>query len=193
MSISTYNVKLDNLVYGGDALGRLPDGRAVFVPYGLPGETVRLRIVEEKAHHARAELLEVMQASPQRIAPRCVHFGACGGCHYQHMAYSDQLAAKTAILKDQLQRLGGLADVPVRPAVASPQEWNYRNAVQFHLNREGRLGYHRAGTQAVLPIQECFLPEPSLADLWPQLVFEPKSGISRLNLRLGMDDDCPGK
>src|SRR5512135_3304920 len=90
-----YEVNLTGLVYGGDALGRLPDGRAVFVPFGLPGERVRLRLVEEKRGHARAELVEVLAPSPQRIQPRCAHFGYCGGCQYQHLPYPEQLAAKT--------------------------------------------------------------------------------------------------
>jgi 23S rRNA (uracil1939-C5)-methyltransferase len=184
----TCDVILDTLVFGGDALGRLPDGRAVFVPYGLPGEKVRLRIVEEKAHHARAELVEVLQASSQRIAPRCSHFGECGGCHYQHLAYENQLAAKTAILRDQLQRIGRLESVPLQAPVASPVEWNYRNNIQFHLTPDGKLGYHRAGTQQVFPIQECFLPEDPLGNLWPQLNFEPIADIQRIDLRVGADE-----
>ncbi len=189
MNSPTYDVTVETLVFGGDALGRLPDGRAVFVPYALPGETVRLRIVEEKAHHARGALVEVLQASPQRITPRCAHFGVCGGCHYQHLAYTDQLTAKTTILRDQLQHIGGMEAIPLQPPVASPQEWYYRNTVQFHLAQDGKLGYHRAGTQVVFPIKECFLPNPPLTDLWGQLAFEPIADLQRIHLRAGAGDD----
>ena len=102
-------------------MGRLLDGRAVFVPFGLPGERVRVRLTEEKRGFARAELVEVLEASAQRIEPRCIHFGLCGGCHYQHMPYEMQLEAKAEILRDQLERIGGLEDPPVQPCVPSPQ------------------------------------------------------------------------
>ncbi len=180
---------LDTLVYGGEALGRLPDGRAVFVPFALPGETVRARVVEEKRSHLKTELLEVLQASPQRVAPFCVHYGACGGCHYQHLPYEAQLAAKTAILKDQLERIGGLKDAPIHPAVASPNPTHYRNHIQFHLTSQGKLGYRQARSEQVLAIQECHLPEAALDALWPQLDFEAIPEIERVGLRLGVEED----
>src|SRR5574340_708951 len=88
------------LAYGGDALGRLDDGRAVFVPFGVPGERVRVRLTEQRQHFARGAIVDVLTASPERIHPRCRHFGVCGGCHYQHMSYADQLRAKSDILRD---------------------------------------------------------------------------------------------
>ncbi|MGA7271376.1 MAG: TRAM domain-containing protein, partial [Acidimicrobiia bacterium] len=108
-----HEVELTTHTYGGDSLGRLPDGRAVFVPFSWPGETVRVRLVEEKRGFARAELLEVIQPAPDRIEPRCKHFGRCGGCHYQHMPYEAQLEAKAAIVSDQLTRIGKIEDPPV--------------------------------------------------------------------------------
>ncbi len=111
MASNLQTVKLEKLTYGGDALGRLPDGRVVFVPFGLPDETVRLRMVEEKRGHVRAELVEILEPSPERIAPRCRHYGVCGGCHYQHLDYQAQLTAKTGILLDQLKRLGRVGDL----------------------------------------------------------------------------------
>ena len=185
----TLDVRPLSLVYGGDAFGRLPDGRAVFVPFALPGELVRVRLVEQKRGHARAELLEVLEPSPDRITPRCPHYTVCGGCHYQHLAYPAQLVAKTAILAEQLRRLGGLVEVPIQPAVPSPQPWNYRNHVQFHLTAEGRLGFQRAGSERVVPIQECHLPMPLINQVWPQIELEPLPGVERLGLRTGTDDE----
>ncbi|HEX7395423.1 MAG TPA: TRAM domain-containing protein, partial [Anaerolineaceae bacterium] len=74
-----FEVDLVALVYGGDAMGRLPDGRAFFVPFGLPGERVRARLIEEKRGYARGQLLEILKPSPLRINPRCSHFTECGG------------------------------------------------------------------------------------------------------------------
>src|SRR5512140_308081 len=84
------DVDIINLVYGGDAMGRLPDGRAVFVPYVLPGERVRLRLTEQKKGFARGKLVEVLQPAPERVEPQCANYAACGGCHYMHMTYAAQ-------------------------------------------------------------------------------------------------------
>lgn len=184
---------LTTLTYGGDAMGRDSTGRAVFVPFGLPGETVRVRLVEERKNFARAELVVVLQPSPRRIAPRCVHFGQCGGCHYQHLSYADQLAAKTEIIRDQLMRIGKIENPPVREIVPSPVEWNYRNHIQFHLDENARLGFIRAGAESarhespysVLPITECHLPEEPLNALWPNLQFEAGTPLERVALRAG--------
>ncbi len=185
LSPSTFEIDLEKLTYGGDALGRLEDGRAVFVPFGLPGERVRVRIVEEKRGHVRAELMEVLQASPDRISPKCAHFGICGGCHYQHMSYESQLKAKTEILRDQLTRIGKIERPPVRPAVASYAPWNYRNHIQFHLTKDGKLGYVNHKADGIFAVSECHLPETSIDELWPQLDFDSESEIQRVSIRSG--------
>ena len=181
-------VELTTLTHGGEALGRLPDGRAIFVPYALPGERVRARVVAEKPRYARADLLEVLSPAPERVQPRCAHFGLCGGCHLQHLRYEQQLDAKTAILRDQLQRIGGISEPPFLPAVAG-QPWNYRNHVQFHLTGEGRLGYFTRRGESVFPIQECHLPETPINQIWPHLEFEYIPGLERIGIRLGVEDD----
>ena len=184
----TYEVTLTTLTYGGDALGRLPDSRAVFVPFGLPGERVRIRLTEEKRGFARGEIIEILQAVPERISPRCKHFGQCGGCHYQHMPYEMQLKVKADILRDQLQRIGKIENPPIQPIVSSPNAWNYRNHIQFHLD-DGKLGFQASASNKMIPISECHLPEKSINSLWPQLEFESNSGIERVSIRAGMNDE----
>ena len=180
------------LAYGGDAMGRLEDGRAVFVPFGLPGERVRIRLTDEKRGFARGELVEILEAPPPRIIPRCKHFGVCGGCHYQNLPYEEQLKAKREILRDQLTRIGRIENPPVQDMVASPNPWNYRNHVQFHLTEEGKLGYVGAGTsfaKGIIPITECHLPEEPINSLWPKLEFEPATNIERISFRVGKEND----
>ena len=189
-SSKEFNLVLEKYTYGGDAMGRLEDGRAVFVPFGLPGERVRIRLTEEKRNFARGELEEVLESSPQRILPRCKHFGICGGCHYQHLPYEEQLSAKTEILRDQLTRIGKLENPPVQKMVASPGPWNYRNHVQFHLTENGRLGYIRAQAPTVFAVEECHLPEGPLNEIWPQLEFEPGTDVERVALRAGKDHEA---
>jgi 23S rRNA (uracil1939-C5)-methyltransferase len=189
MTSDLITVKLEKPTYGGAALGRLEDGRAVFVPFALPSETVRAQIVEEKRGHVRAKLVEVLTPSPERITPRCKHFGQCGGCHYQNLSYAAQLATKTEILRDQLMRIGKIENPPVESAIPSPREWNYRNHVQFHLTGNGKLGFVSASGAGILPITECHLPKTPLNDLWPQLEFDPGLGLERVSLRLGADEE----
>jgi 23S rRNA (uracil1939-C5)-methyltransferase len=184
-----HEVNLTTLTYGGEAMGRLQDGRAVFVPFGLPGERVRVRLTEEKKGFARGEIVEILEASPQRIQPRCIHFGVCGGCHYQNLAYHDQLKAKTDILRDQLKRIGKIENPPVGPIVASPDEWNYRNHIQFHLTEDGKLGYINAKGRAVMPVVECHLPESGINGFWPELQFESKADVDRVGIRSGQDEE----
>lgn len=185
-----HDITLTTLTYGGEAMGRLPDGRAVFVPFGLPGELVRLRLVQEKRSFARAELLEVLQPSPERITPKCRHFGVCSGCHYQNLSYERQLLVKTDILQDQLQRIGKIESPPIQPMMACPNPFNYRNHIQFHLTENGKLGFVEANTKSkVFPIQECHLPEDAINKLWPELEIEPNDEIARVSLRAGFDED----
>jgi 23S rRNA (uracil1939-C5)-methyltransferase len=187
--MNEFEITCTTLTYGGQALGHLPDGRVVFVPFALPGETIRARLVKEKRGYAEAELLAVITPSPERIAPRCRHFMDCGGCHYQHMTYETQLAAKTQILRDQLTRLAGLADPPVEPAVPSPHPWYYRNHVQFHRAADGRLGFQAARSRQIVPITECHLPEERLNEVWLRGV---KSHEERVSLRVGSDGRVQG-
>src|SRR5512140_2768486 len=186
---TSFNLTLSGLVFGGDSVSRLPDGRAVFVPFGLPGEQVRVRIVEEKKRHARGVIEEILVPSPLRIQPRCVHFGECAGCQYQHMPYVEQLKVKEAILVDLLRK-AGIADPPVRPIRPAPDEWAYRNLLQFMLTVDGKLAYARHDTGEPLAIRECFLPEGSLNEIWPALEFEAESGSEAVDLRLGSDEDA---
>jgi len=191
----TFDIQLEKHTYGGDAMGRLPDpltgagGRAVFVPFGLAGEKVRVRLVEEKKNFARGEILEILETSKDRIQPTCKHFGECGGCHYQHLPYEKQLEIKTEILIDQLKRIGKIDNPSVQPMVACPNPFNYRNHIQFSLDKSGKIGFQAPNSNKIIPITECHLPESSINAFWHQLEFEPETDIERVSLRAGKDDD----
>ena len=187
--MQSVEVELTGMAYGGDAIGRLADGRAVFVPFALAGEKVRVELVDQKRGHARARLLEVLKPAEGRIEPRCRHFGVCGGCHYQHIDYAHQLENKTNILKDQFLRIANINNAPVQRMVPAPEEWNYRNTIQFHLTPDGKLGYQAALSHHVVEISECHLPESELNETWPLLDFETIPGLERLELRQGIGGD----
>jgi 23S rRNA (uracil1939-C5)-methyltransferase len=177
------------MTYGGQSLGHLPDGRAIFVPFVLPGEIASVRLTSEKQHHVQGEIVALQKTVSERIQPRCRHFGTCGGCHYQHLGYADQLSRKTSILKEQMQRIGKLMDLPMSGTVPSPDPWYYRNYVQFHLDPQGKLGYIQQHTQEVLAIGECHLPQAALNQVWPQVHFEAIPGLERIGLRVGLEDE----
>jgi 23S rRNA (uracil1939-C5)-methyltransferase len=179
---------LSTLSYGPEAIGR-HEGQAIFVPFSIPGETVRVQIVEQRKSYARARLLEVLSASPDRAAPRCPHFGVCGGCHWQHLSYPAQLKWKQAVVADQLKRIGGFENPPVRETSPSPAPFDYRNQVQFALTPEGKLGFYALHSDQVLPIRVCHIIQPELLGLFASLDVERPPGLTRVSLRAGADDD----
>jgi 23S rRNA (uracil1939-C5)-methyltransferase len=145
--------------------------------------------VTDKKKYARAELLDVLEPSPYRVDPRCQHFETCGGCHYQHIVYEQQLVIKRQILQDQLQRIGGIKNPQIEETIPSPAKYNYRNQIQFHISEGKKPGFIRANKRGIVEISECHLPQESLNDLWPLLEVEPKTGVSSIALRLGAEDD----
>lgn len=162
----------------GEALGR-HEGMVVFVPFGLPGETVRVRLVERKRTFGRGEIVERLTDAADRVAPLCPYFGRCGGCDWQHVDYAEQLRFKTALVAEQLARIGKLPDPPVRPCVPSPTAYEYRNHARLHVTAEGRAGYRAARSHAIVPVADCPICEPplraALAELAAQRV-DPAAG-----------------
>lgn len=196
--METLELAIQNLNHAGEGLARHA-GRVVFVPYALPGEIVRAEIIQAKKGFARARLLEVITPAPERIPPSCRHYFSldpgrgparpCGGCQLQHLAYPAQLAFKQSQVAEQLRRVGGLADPPVRPARPAATPWGYRNHLQFALMADGRLAYKAAGSDAAVPIQECPIAEPGLMDLFGRLKFESVPDVQRVSLRAGAEAD----
>lgn len=155
----TQLVQVEKPVYGGASLARI-DGKAVFIPLTLPGERVRIRMVEEKRGYAVAEAEEIVAPAAERITPACKHFGTCGGCSYQHANYDAQLGFKQAILRETLERAG--VSVPTEVGVVSGAPWGYRNRIRLAFDAAGNLGYRGRRSHAVVPIQECPIAAPIL-------------------------------
>lgn len=174
-------VQATGIAHGGDAVAR-HEGRVVFVPYLIPGEEAFVEIVEEKANYLRAWPVEVVSPSPDRVEPLCLHFGVCGGCHWQHISYQRQLDLRQEVLQSQLARIAHLPDATIRPPLPADQPWYYRNNVQLHLDQEGQLGFIRARGHEVLPISECHIMHPLVWDMWSALEIE-FPGLERITLR----------
>ncbi len=188
------NVTCTGVAHGGEAVGRLADGRAVFVPYAIPGERVRVRVTEVRPRFARAELVEVLEPSPDRVEPPCPHFGPgrCGGCAWQHIRPAAQAELKARLVREQLAHVGGLDAVPVRPtlrpeAPGQPEGFGYRERATLTAGADGRLGFLRAASHEVHPVDRCPLLALPLQELPGQLGRHPAG--SRVRLRHGVRDE----
>lgn len=165
---------MEKLVYGGDGLARL-DGRVVFAPFVLPGERISVQAEREKPGLIHASTVKILEPSPSRVAAPCPVFGRCGGCHYQHAPYADQLAAKRAILEEELRRLGKIAP-PEEIAVIAGEPWGYRNRVQLRVEK-GRLGYLEMRSHRMCGIAQCPIASPKLnqaIDVLNRMLHDPK-------------------
>jgi 23S rRNA (uracil1939-C5)-methyltransferase len=147
------DLKIQDVAFGGKGVGR-ENGKATFVPYTIEGETVSAEIVREKKQFAEAELVGVKETSPHRVIPECPYFGRCGGCAYQHIDYEHQLAIKWRQVRDVLQRIGKLKEVPMRPIIPSPQQYGYRNRITVHA-RNDVIGFFRRDSNHLIDIERC--------------------------------------
>jgi tRNA/tmRNA/rRNA uracil-C5-methylase (TrmA/RlmC/RlmD family) len=188
------DVTCGGVAHGGEAVARLADGRAVFVPYAIPGERVRVRVTEVRPRFARAELVEVLEPSPERVAPPCPHFGPgrCGGCTWQHIRPAAQAELKARLVREQLAHVGGLDAVEVRAtlrpeAPGQPEGFGYRERATLTAGEDGRLGFLRAASHEVHPVDRCPLLAPPLQDLPGRLGRHPAG--SRVRLRHGARDE----
>jgi len=175
---------IDRLAYGGRGVGRV-DRVVVFGPGVAPGDRVRARPWRIKSGYAEADLAAVDVPSALRAVPPCPHFGPCGGCIWQHVAYEAQTAAKEDIVRDSLAHLGGVRDVEVRPIIAMADPWRYRNKMEFAFHPDGSLGLHRRGAfDRVVAIDACLLQSDAANDIL-RLVreFADGAGLSRYDAR----------
>jgi 23S rRNA (uracil1939-C5)-methyltransferase len=153
-------LRIEKPIYGGAGLAR-SEGKAIFVPFTLPGEEVEAHIVEDKGGYATAELDAVIEPRAERVPPPCPYFGACGGCHYQHAAYPAQVEIKIAILHETLER-AKIREIPeIDALIGDPLA--YRNRVRLHVQSNPfSLCYKKRNSHANLPIDNCPIAAPSL-------------------------------
>jgi len=159
-------LRIKSIAAGGEGFGAL-DGKGVFVRGTAPGELVRCRITEGHKTWARAELLEITEASVDRTEPVCPLYGICGGCDLQHLSYDAQLDAKTAILRETFRRIGGF-DPPV-PMVIPSLPWEYRNRMQLHcipqlhdISQKNAFGFKARKSNDIIPVVDCPVADPGI-------------------------------
>ena len=199
----TIELEIADMAHGGQAIGR-HSGKPVFVPYTLPGESIRARITGERGAVLFARGTQLKAASADRARPRCRHFGPgrCWGCHWQHIHYAAQLLLKQDVLADQLMRVGKLPErlieSAMRPVAAAPQEWEYNHRLKLIRSKDGKWGYRRQEGQSIEAITECHIVHPELLELLAELDLEynrarqmslQRGSDGRMMLILEMDDE----
>ncbi len=148
---------IQSLTNSGDGLGRLDD-RVVFVPYTLPGDKVKIKITQRKKTFALAEVVEILEPGEGRVDPKCNYFEQCGGCDWQHVPYAAQLEAKEHQLRDTLERIGSLGQIPIEPIASSEQHFGYRNRIQGEI-RNGEFHYKRRRSDQRIAVKRCEIAE----------------------------------
>lgn len=167
-------VTIDSIGAGGAGVGRLPDGRVVFVQRTAPGDRALVEITREKKRWAAGRLLRVVEPGAGRRSAPCPHYRRCGGCTIEHLEYEQQLRIKSSIVMETLKRIGRI-EVPPPHVTASPDEFRYRNRVSFTLVRreDGTVaaGFHdiERPDRVVDISADCLMPEPPIAVAWQRL------------------------
>jgi len=176
-------LKIDTLAYGGQGVARVDDF-VVFVNGAIPGQTVRARIFKKKKSYAEARVLAVIRESPFAVAPKCRHFGSCGGCRLQNLSYEQQVRSKGDQVQEMIIRIGGISDFRMLPTLPSKDIYYYRNKMEFSFSRNRwltpeeiaskaaiekealYLGFHAKGFfDKVIDLQECHLVVPIAAEI----------------------------
>jgi 23S rRNA (uracil1939-C5)-methyltransferase len=189
-------VRILRLAAGGDGVGKLPDGRTVFVPRTAPGDLVELAQLSEHKRFARARLQRMLEPSPHRVEPRCPHYvrDDCGGCQLQHVDNQIQLESRRGFVGDALRRIAK-RDVPDPPIVRADKTYDYRTKLTLHVQAAGRrIGLYRYhGADHVFDLVRCHITVPELMELW-QVVRELRTllppKVEQVVLRLDRTGGC---
>lgn len=166
-------LRIDSLTNLGAGLGRI-DGWVVFVPYTLPGERVLARVFRNDKNFSQADLVEVLEASPDRVVPRCPVFGLCGGCQYQHLSYERQLEWKARQVAELMKHMAGI-EFEVNPCLSSEQLWEYRSKITPHFEKPkdgvmGEIGFLAIGRRSQLvDVPRCEIAMAEINDALPEI------------------------
>ncbi|HKN38370.1 MAG TPA: TRAM domain-containing protein, partial [Acidimicrobiia bacterium] len=179
------DVAVTGIAAGGEGVGRLGDGRAVFVRGALPGERVRVTVTEERSRFARAVIAEVVEAAPERVAPPCPRVAeGCGGCDWQHVAPAAQRELKARIVVDALRRIGRIEPPEPDPGPELPTE-GWRTTVRALVDDDGRAGFRRHHAHDPLAVGDdgCLVAHPLVDEVLRAGRFPPP--VREVTIRAG--------
>lgn len=170
---------IDSLTNLGAGVGRI-DGWVVFVPFALPGETVKARVFRNDKNHSQADLVEVLVPSPDRVEPVCPLFGNCGGCQYQHLDYQKQLTWKTRQVGELMKHMAGIV-FPVNPCLSTEQIWHYRSKITPHFDKPrngeiGEIGFLANGQRSrIVDVPQCAIAMETINTALPEIRAEVRA------------------
>ncbi|MDP9003772.1 MAG: class I SAM-dependent RNA methyltransferase [Verrucomicrobiota bacterium] len=162
---------IQDIAFGGKGVAR-DEGKAVFIPFTIEGERVTAEIVREKKKFAEGELVQVLEPSPERVAPKCPYFGRCGGCSYQHINYAHQLEIKAKQVGQAMRRIGRLTEPLMQPMFPSPLSYDYRNRITVHA-QDNVVGFYRRDVHELMDIEQCPIAAPEVNDALAQMRTRP--------------------
>ncbi|QST00393.1 MULTISPECIES: 23S rRNA (uracil(1939)-C(5))-methyltransferase RlmD [Pontibacillus] len=157
----TIEVTFEDLTHEGNGVGKV-DGYPLFVPYALPGETGKVKVIKVKKNFGFGKLLDVTEASQDRVDPPCPVYVQCGGCQLQHMSYQMQLDMKQNQVKNAMHKIAHLSDVPVHPTIGMEDPWYYRNKVQIPVGQDGdrlKAGFYRKRSHDIIEMDTCMIQD----------------------------------
>ena len=159
-------INLTGIAHLGESIGK-HNGKVVFVPYGIPGETVKAKIIKDEGDYLRAEIIEIIEPSFFRENPPCSLFGVCGGCSFQHVTYSYQTKLKEIVVMEQLKRIGGFENPEdfTELTIKAANPYNYRNRGDFSINRQKLLGFKMRGTHKFIHVNYCYIMHEKINEL----------------------------
>ncbi|MCB1775431.1 MAG: 23S rRNA (uracil(1939)-C(5))-methyltransferase RlmD [Gammaproteobacteria bacterium] len=190
-----FEAVVESMGHDGRGLARV-DGKATFIHGALPGERVMFRYLGRKRSHDEGQAVSVIEPAADRVEPRCAQYGVCGGCSLQHLAPEAQIAAKQAVLLDNLRQIGKVEPAEILPPLINTSPWGYRRKARLGVKdvaRKGRVlvGFRERGSSFVADIERCHVLHPHVGELLPQLsaLIEQLSISGRLpQIEMAMDD-----
>lgn len=187
--MSEIEITLTGIAHLGEAIGK-HNGKVVFVPYAIPGETVKAKIIKDEKDYYRAEILDIIEPSFFRENPPCKLFGICGGCSFQHVAYSYQIKLKEIVVMEQLKRIGGFENPEdfTNLTLKAENPYNYRNRADFSINRQNLLGFKIRGTHKFLHVEYCYIMHDKINKMLSLLQGKkPKRKSHNITIRYGIN------
>ena len=186
-------VTIESLAHDGRGVAHV-DGKAVFIEGALPGELIGFEYLATHSKFDEGRATEIHQASPDRVTPRCPHFGICGGCSLQHLEAGAQIRAKQQVLLDNLQRIGGVVPEDILPPLTGPV-WGYRNKARLgvkYVIKKGRVlvGFRERRAPYVADLTRCEVLHPSVGERIDQLAtllgeLEGRARIPQIEVAVG--------
>ncbi len=172
---ATETVTIDRLAFRGEGVGRLQRAegqKVVFVPYAVPGDVLKIQVTESHKNFDRGVIASVVSPSVSRVDAPCPYFGKCGGCHWQHIAYGEQVKAKEEIFRQTLYRVAKIAEPKVLPILSAANPWNYRQRIQLKVDfsQKAQVGFFAPESHDVVPIEKCDIADPKINEVLQSLL-----------------------